>query len=415
MTPENYLRLMAGDMAGGQPLGRLLLPEISVQAVAHAFMMLGLLSVEGAEAAMTQARPEFARRHIGGPGPGARPRPPDDYWNVRARGQQALAWAPRAVAAGDLRVCVAAVDMRCAWFRTARAGLRFQVQAAATGQHAVGRQVDVALAGLTAADDAGRSYRLRPGSGHGSARLWLGEVVAEPISEHEHPQDVAWLELADDDGQAGRVFFAPPAAIGVGVAAPAWPTPAECYLAWLSRQDPPPTVGVSGGRHVTAAVAESLVAVGAIPEHSPLLPAVLGRHRRSTHPALPSSWPRAVRLGTPPDFQLALCAALPFEHAVAVIEGMSAWGEDVQLHMYGWPWIGGQSWPTAIPSFKVRAIDDLGHEHEGQAGSWRDYGAGEGHGDFTLWPAVSHRAGRLRVVVSTLWEARWADIALPGR
>jgi hypothetical protein len=82
---------------------------------------------------------------------------------------------------------------------------------------------------------------------------------------------------------------------------------------------------------------------------------------------------------------------------------------------YGWPWVQGQHWPAAIPCFKVRAIDDLGQEHQGQAGNWRGYGAGEGHGEFTLWPAVPRRAGRLRVVISTLWEARWADVELPSR
>ena len=75
----------------------------------------------------------------------------------------------------------------------------------------------------------------------------------------------------------------------------------------------------------------------------------------------------------------------------------------------------GQHWPAAIPSFKVRAIDDLGQEHAGRPGNWRSYGAGEGHGEFTLWPAVPRRTGRLRVVISTLWEARWADIELPSR
>jgi hypothetical protein len=201
----------------------------------------------------------------------------------------------------------------------------------------------------------------------------------------------------------------------VGPADPPWPTPAECYLAWLSRQDPAPELGASGGTEVVAAVAEGLVSVGAVPAHSPLLPPILGRHTRSSHPHLPLTWPQPVRLGTPPDLQIALCVALPFEHAAVVIEGLSAWGEDIQLHIYGWPWVQGQHWPAAIPCFKVRAIDDLGQEHEGQPGGWHGYGAGEGHGDFTLWPAVPRGTGRLRVVISTLWEARWADIELPSR
>ena len=413
--PETYLRLMAQDLAEAQPLWRLRMGAASIQAVGHAFAMLGLVSAEGAEAAMTQARRAVGLRRAGGSESGVWPGPACDYWNMRVQGRRALAWIPRAVAVGALRFTVAAAGLRCDWFRMAQAGLRFQVQAAAVGQQPPSRQASMALAGLSAADDAGHSYRLRWDGGRGSDRLWMGEVVAEPGPEHERPDDVAWFELATADGPAARVVFAPPPAIPVGSVAPPWPTPAESYLAWLSQQDPAPELGRSGGRQVVAAVAEALVSVGAMPAQSPLLPPILGKQKRSSHPGLPLTWPHPVRLGTQPDLQIALCVALPFEHAAAVIEGLSAWGEDIQLHLYGWPWLQGQHWPAAIPSFKVRAIDDLGQEHEGQEGSWRGYGAGEGHGEFTLWPAVPRHAGRLRVVISTLWEARWADIELPSR
>ena len=206
----------------------------------------------------------------------------------------------------------------------------------------------MALAELSAADDAGHSYRLRWDGGRGSGRLWIGEVVAEPMSAHERPDDVAWFELAAADGPAARVVFAPPPAILVGSADPPWPTPAESYLASLSRQDPAPELGRSGGRQVVAAVAEALVSAGAMPAQGPLLPPILGKHERSSHPDLPLTWPHPVRLGTPPDLQIALCAALPFEHAAAVIEGLSAWGEDIQLHIHGWSWVQGPwSWVQA--------------------------------------------------------------------
>lgn len=408
---------MAQALAEARPLWRLRVSAASIQAVAHAFAMLGLVSAEGAEAAMTPASRALGLRGAGGSEPGVVPGPAFDYWKMRAQGPHALAWVPRAVAVGALRFSVAAADLRCDWFRMAQAGLRFQVQVAAAGRQPPSRQAGTALAELSAADDAGHSYRLRWDGGRGSHRLWMGEVVAEPVPEHvrQPPDDVAWFELAGADGPAARVVLAPPPAIPVGSAAPPWPTPAESYLAWLSRQDPVPELGRSGGREVVAAVAEGLVSVGAMPAHSPLLPPILGRHKRSSHPDLPLTWPHAVHLDTPPDLQIALCAALPFEHAAAVIEGLSAWGQDIQLHIYGWPWVQGQHWPAAVPSFKVRAIDDLGQEHEGQPGSLRGYGAGEGHGEFTLWPAVPRRAGRLRVVISTLWEAQWADIELPSR
>ena len=417
VAPEAHLGLMARDLAEAGPLWRRRVSAASIEAVAHAFAMLGLVSAEGAEAAMRQASQALGLRGAGGSELGAWPGPACDYWNMRAQGRDALAWIPRAVAVGALRFSVAAADLRCDWFRMAQAGLRFQVQVAVVGQQPPSRHAGTALAELSAADDAGRSYRLRWDGGRGSHRLWIGEVVAEPMPEHERqpPDEVAWFELAAAGGPAARVVLAPPPAIQVGPAAPPWPTPAESYLAWLSRQDPAPEFGRIGGREVVAALAEALVAVGAMPTQSPLLPPILGRHKRSSHPDLPLAWPHPVHLGTPPDLQIALCAALPFEHGAVVIEGLSAWGEDIQLHIYGWPWVRGQHWPTAIPAFQVRAVDDLGQEHEGQAGTWHGYGTGQGHGEFTLWPAVPRRAGGLRVVVSTLWEARWADIDLPSR
>ena len=415
MTPETYLRLMAHDLALAQPRSRLRVIQASVEAVARAFIMLGLLSAEGAVAALADARRAQALNGVGNLESAVWPRASTDFWPARAHGQHALTWTPRSVAVGAAELSVAGVDMRCSWFRVARAGLRFDVEVTAGDQQLLAQQAEAALGELSAADDAGRSYRLRWDSDRARGGVRLGEVVAEPVSERAQPGDIRWFELGTADGAAVRVVFAQPPVIGVGTADSAWPTAAECYLALLSRQDPAPELGRSGGRDVVAAVAESLVTVGAIPAQSPLLPQVLGRDKRSSHPDLPVGWPHAVRVGTPPDLEIALCAALPFEDAAVVIEGVSAWGEDIQLRVYGWPWIWGQQWPAAIPSFKVRATDDLGHEHEGHEGRWRDYGAGEGRGNFTLWPGVPRRVVWLRVVISTLWEARWAEVALPSR
>jgi hypothetical protein len=202
VAPETYLQLMAQDLAEARPLARRRVNAASIQAVAHAFAMLGLVSAEGAVAAMMRASRALGLREAGGSEAGAGPGPACGYWDVRVQGRHALAWIPRAVAVGALRFSVAAVGLRCDWFRTARAGLRFQVQAAAVGQQPPSRHAGMALAGLSAADDAGHSYRLRWDGGRGSGRLWLGEVVAEPMSEHERPDDVAWFELAAADGPA---------------------------------------------------------------------------------------------------------------------------------------------------------------------------------------------------------------------
>ena len=37
----------------------------------------------------------------------------------------------------------------------------------------------------------------------------------------------------------------------------------------------------------------------------------------------------------------------------------------------------------------------------------------EGSGNFWFWPPVDPGRKSLRVIVSTLWEAAWADIELP--
>src|SRR5260221_4126700 len=270
---------MARDLAEGGPLWRRRVSAASIEAVAHAFAMLGLVSAEGAEAAMRQASQALGLRGAGGSELGAWHGPACDYWNMRAQGRDALAWIPRAVAVGALRFSVAAADLRCDWFRRAQAGLRFQVQVAAVGQQPQPGHVGTALAELSAADNAGHSYRLQWDGGRGSHRLWIGEVVAEPMPEHgrQPPNEVAWFELAAVGGPAARVVLAPLPAIQVGPAAPSWPTPAESYLAWLSRQDPAPELGRIGGREVVAALADALFAGGAVATQSPLLPPILGR------------------------------------------------------------------------------------------------------------------------------------------
>src|SRR5262249_10969419 len=257
---------------------------------AHALVMLGSSLDEGGEAAIPHASRALGLRRAGGSEPAIWPGPARDYWEMRAQGRGALAWIPGAVAVGGSRLSVAAADLRCDWFRAARAGVRFQIQGAAAGQQRP-RHAGTAVAELSAVDDCGRSYRLRWDGGRGSGRLWMGEVVAVPMSEHERHDDVGWFELATVDGPAARVVFAPPPAVQVGPAAPLWPTPAECYLAWLGRQDPAPELGRSGGREVLAAVAEGLVSVGAMPAQSPLLPPILGRSKRSSHPDAPPSAP----------------------------------------------------------------------------------------------------------------------------
>jgi hypothetical protein len=59
------------------------------------------------------------------------------------------------------------------------------------------------------------------------------------------------------------------------------------------------------------------------------------------------------------------------------------------------------------------AVDDTGAEHEGVPGGGG--GSPEGSWEFWFWPPVSPAAKRIRVIVSTLWEAAWAEVDIPGR
>jgi hypothetical protein len=110
-----------------------------------------------------------------------------------------------------------------------------------------------------------------------------------------------------------------------------------------------------------------------MPAQSPLLPSILGRHERSSYAGLPLTWPDPVRLGTPPDLQIALGAVLLFEHASAVMEGLSVWGEDIQPLIYGWPWVQGQHLgrPRFPPSKSAQSmiLALSAKSTQGQAGS----------------------------------------------
>ena len=166
---------------------------------------------------------------------------------------------------------------------------------------------------------------------------------------------------------------------------------------------------------IVAMVADSLIAVGALPVTSTLL-------RES--PVSPPGWhvQLAHRWGRRAHQQAArfragehrrLVVHLPLEHATAVIESVSAQDDLVSIQLYGHPWVHGEYPPMITPCFQVRAVDDAGDEHQGRPGGWQGFPGGEGCGYFWFWPPVPSARKSIRVTVSTLWEAAWADIELP--
>ena len=108
-----------------------------------------------------------------------------------------------------------------------------------------------------------------------------------------------------------------------------------------------------------------------------------------------------------------LAVAVPLRRATAVIESIAAHDDLVTIELYGHPWVGGEYWPMIAPSFQVRATDDTGAEHRGMPGDGG--GTPEGSQAFWFWPPVPPAAKRIRVTVSTLWEAAWAGLDIPGR
>jgi hypothetical protein len=211
------------------------------------------------------------------------------------------------------------------------------------------------------------------------------------------------------------------AAVPNGPAEPPWPTPAECYLAELS-QVTSMSIGTDGRTveldtaGITAAVADALLRVGVLSPASPLL---CGRAASAAEPGwreeLKYRWggqaSRRAQAAEPD--RAGLAVALPLRRATAVIESITALDEYVVIQLYGHPWVWGEYWPMITPCFGVRAVDDTGTEYEGVPGSGG--GDPEGSREFWFWPPVPLQAKRLRVTVSTLWEAAWAEAAIPGR
>jgi hypothetical protein len=213
--------------------------------------------------------------------------------------------------------------------------------------------------------------------------------------------------------------------VPAGRTPPPWPNPAECYLAELPPPAPDWALGSdeTGWVHldpaaIVSAVADALLAVGALPPDSPVLADLYGKLGDGWRPspgagqlALMDRW-----ASEEPGTAASLAVRLPFERAAAVIENVTAREDLVSIQLYGYPWIVGDSWPMITPCFRVTAADDIGAEYEGSLSrSSASAATLEGNGTFWLWPPVNPQARQLRVTVSTLWEAAWALLGIPGR
>ena len=437
MNPEECLRSLAAEALLWAHPDRPLFPDsLRLMAVANAFVMLGLLPEPRAEAVLADHRSALEREGFGDVWgvtegeltvrPGA-----DGYWQARMAGPGGLREVPLLVAVAGVCCPTSVAEVCFEWVKLTSTGWRLSFRATAPdpdpyrnspAPDAMGR----AMSEISLTDDAGQSHDLRAEGVGWSRDLSLGEqewrghveVARDPASRPE------WFELAPAiGGGSGRVAVPSPAQVPVGRSDPPWPTPAECYLAALApvtsiSMEAGGTVAEAGPEEtadIVATVADSLIAVGALPVTSTLLREVPGS-APGWHAALARRWRRrAYRQAA--RFRAAehrrLVVQLPLEHATAVIESVSAQDDLVSIQLYGHPWVMGEYRPMITPCFQVRAVDDAGNEHEGMPGDWRGFPGGEGWGNFWFWPPVPSARKSIRVTVSTLWEAAWAEIKLP--
>jgi hypothetical protein len=435
MEPEDCLRSLTTEALSRAHPDRPLFPvSLRLMAVANALVMLGLLAEPQAEAILTEHRSALERRGFGNAWgvtkgeltvrPGAH-----EYWKSRDARPGTLREMPLSVAAAGVRCPTSVAEVCFEWVKLTAAEVQLSFRAAARYRDHDDladpqEAIQQALSEISLTGDSGRPYDLSAVVAgwrrSGDRQEWHGRALAaaDPAAQP------AGLELTlTTAGRPARVTLPPPAVVATGASDPPWPTPAECYLAALapvtsysiSDSSSESTAGPDDTAQIVAAVADSLMAVGALPVTSTLL-SDFPASGPGWHTALAHRWGGRAR-GQADGFRAAehrgLAVRLPLGHATAVIESVSAQGELVSIQLYGHPWVTGEYWPMITPCFQVHATDDAGGDHEGIPGDWQGSPAHEGIGTFWFWPPVDPARGSLRVVVSTLWEAAWAEIELP--
>ena len=437
VNPEDCLRSLAAEALRWAPHRPLFPDSLGLMAVANAFVMLGLLPEPRAEAVLADHKSALERNGFGNTWgvtkgeltvrPGAH-----EYWQSRMAGPGGLREVPMLAAAAGVCCPTSVAEVCFEWVKLTSNGwqLTFRATAPDPDPYAHPPAPDAvmgqAMSEISLTDDAGGSYDLRAEDVSWGRNLdrqeqeWHGHVlVARDLASKP-----AWFELAPTIGGAsGQVALPSPAQVPVGRSDPPWPTPAEGYLAALA---PVATIsiGTSGTvaeagpeetARIVAAVADSLIAVGALPVTSTLLWESRGSgpgwHVQLAHRWRHRAHQQAARFRAAEHRRLVV--QLPLEHATAVIESVSAQDDLVSIQLYGHPWVMGEYVPMITPCFQVRAVDDAGNEHEGMPGDWQGFPGDEGSGTFWFWPPVPSGRKSLRVTVSTLWEAAWADIELP--
>jgi hypothetical protein len=449
---EAYLRSQTAPLASAHECSPLPVTRFGLDAVANAFVILGLLPAARAQEILTAQRPTLQAagvrllmgRRIAelSVSLGAQV-----LQEARAAPQGSLQRIPLAAATSPVRCQLRRHGLTITSATPTPEGIWVRYHGdvrEGEGDAARARAAEIAgdITELSITDDAGGTYPVPAGKvgGHVSGRrstsgrtLWVpeGEFLAVPppgkAGQGSGRATVRWLEFSAGPSQPVRVETAVSSAL-TATRQPPLPTPAECYLAQFA---PPArnwslgysaigtaetnTVDLDTAAIVTA-VTDALLAVGALPADSAVLAGLQGSVSSDwrlglsdRQQALMDTWGSPARADS-----AGLAVRLPLKRATAVIENITAREDMVSVQLYGHPWVNGH-WPMIAPCFQVTAVDDTGAEHQGHPHQGSVSPAHEGSASFWFWPAVRPQAKQLQVTVSTLWEAAWALIDIPGR
>ena len=432
--PEAFLRAMVAPLSRARPGQPLPGVPFSREAVANAFVMLGLLPGARAEEILGQYRPELEAKgfRLGvltgelSVAPGAL-----GYHEARAASRADLTGIPLAVAAGPVPIAFGGTDLVLTLATLTPGGVKLRLRAVIPDPGQPLRELPgqrfaaEVRSGLSVTDDLGRTYRLQPvtwgdAPGEPGRRRWRGEVLAEPQPAGSATGTaVRWLEFAGagEPARSGRYACSRGGREGsdqTGVADAGRGLPGGTGIGPVGddrhrrgqrgtrrREDRRRGGGRAAvDRGAAAGQRHALRLGGADPG---LAGGAGGAMGRQAHLRARDNEPE--RAG--------LAVWLPLRRATAVIENIAAQGDLVSIQLYGHPWLSGEYWPMIVPSFQVRATDDAGAEHRGMPGDGG--GRPEGSREFWFWPPVPPSVKRIRVTVSTLWEAAWAELDIPGR
>src|SRR5579875_377399 len=412
-------------------LGReLLVSSSELQATATVLVMLDLIAEADAEEILLGHQRALDARGVQRRGVHTgeltlQPTSAHGFQAARRRPVESLLRRPVAVAAPGVTISVGDVEVLVEWLAVAAGETRGRGVISARGH---GRLPDGPVeVVIPCADDAGNRYECRVWAGHRgltvrpSPRSGSNTVTAEIHFEPPLPLSATGVELRPPGGSACHLAFHPSDDLRSGRVQPLRQAPGEWLLDALLPDLVGGDAGVeygvgldrAGARQVCAAVAEGLLAVGALPASSRLL---------SGYPKRAGRWPqeiarratgraqRAFAAASRPRRVAAVGVAVPLEQGVVAFDAVVVQGHDVWLHVYVFPDARGEYWPIALRPFRIEAVDDLGHLHQTVPASYWSNPGHEGAGDLWLWPPLEPDACSLRLTVSTPWETAWTEV-----